>query len=326
MNRVFTFHSVLGQYIQNFIEEKQKQGYKYSLQSYLMSRFDIYWKEHGFLFINLTQSALEDWAKKRSCESKEYQYNRICVVREFAKYMNGIGIDSYVLPINIRRTLPLIHVLCDDEIAAVFEKIDDYMPKKKHHIQVRMSYEYPILFRIIYCCGLRISEVCKLSLTQVDLKKGILTILDGKGNKDRIVYISDDLKGLCIYYINAMRRFNPNDEQIWLFPGTDVKKHIAPGTVNRVFNNCWNQTCFANTDNNPPTVHALRHTYIVKRVNLWMKQGLEMNVMMPYLSKYLGHKSIDETYYYCHYIQETAQIIREKDTIAKKVIPEVKRR
>ena len=57
-----------------------------------------------------------------------------------------------------------------------------------------------------------------------------------------------------------------------------------------------------------------------------MKQGLDMNVMMPYLSKYLGHKSVDETNYYYHYVQETAQIIREKDTLAKKVIPEVRPR
>ena len=48
--------------------------------------------------------------------------------------------------------------------------------------------------------------------------------------------------------------------------------------------------------------------------------------MMPYLSKYLGHKSPDETFYYYHLVDEAFKIVNMKDTIAEKVISEVKRR
>lgn len=57
-----------------------------------------------------------------------------------------------------------------------------------------------------------------------------------------------------------------------------------------------------------------------------MREGIDMNVMLPYLSKYLGHKSMDETYYYYHYVHEAAQIIRNKDTVAGKAIPKARRR
>ena len=68
----------------------------------------------------------------------------------------------------------------------------------------------------------------------------------------------------------------------------------------------------------------LRHTFVVFRINGWMTQGLDLNVLMPYLSKFLGHKSPGETFYYYHQVLEAFRIIREKDTVAKSVIPEAR--
>lgn len=45
--------------------------------------------------------------------------------------------------------------------------------------------------------------------------------------------------------------------------------------------------------------------------------------MLPYLSRYLGHKSPDETYYYYHLVSKAFDVIRSKDSVSSKVIPEV---
>ena len=55
-----------------------------------------------------------------------------------------------------------------------------------------------------------------------------------------------------------------------------------------------------------------------------MAQGLDLNVLMPYLARFLGHKSPDETFYYYHQVLEAFRVIHEKDTIAKCVIPEAR--
>ena len=44
---------------------------------------------------------------------------------------------------------------------------------------------------------------------------------------------------------------------------------------------------------------------------------------MPYLSSYLGHSSVNDTYYYYHQVSEAFRVIREKDTVSSVVIPEV---
>lgn len=319
-----SYKSILKTHIENFIAEKQGQGYAYHSQAYLMKNFDSYWAERGYSFIGLTPASLDDWIKKRDSEEAGYLHNRIAVIREFSKYLNGIGIISYIPP-NVRRSQPLVHVLCDEEITDLFEKIDNYIPGKKNATHIRMASEYPLLFRLIYCCGLRRSEACLLPFSRLDLEKGIITIINAKGDKDRLVYLTDDICQRFKAYLSMMCE-QCGDEPEWVFPGNDIDKPLAPATAGRVFNGFWRKTRFYGTTDIAPTIHSLRHTFVVKRINLWMREGIDMNVMLPYLSKYLGHKSMDETYYYYHYVHEAAQIIRNKDTVAGKAIPKARRR
>ena len=82
-------------------------------------------------------------------------------------------------------------------------------------------------------------------------------------------------------------------------------------------------TPFASTCDKAPTIHALRHTFVVNRMNEWMLDGISLNSMMPYLSRYLGHSSVEDTFYYYHQVDKAFQIIRGKDSLSEKVIPEV---
>ena len=54
-----------------------------------------------------------------------------------------------------------------------------------------------------------------------------------------------------------------------------------------------------------------------------MKEGIPLKEMLPFLSRYLGHQSPDETFYYYHQVSEAFRIIRDKDKTGKLVIPEV---
>lgn len=54
-----------------------------------------------------------------------------------------------------------------------------------------------------------------------------------------------------------------------------------------------------------------------------MEEGVPLESMMPYLSKYLGHSSVNDTFYYYHQVESAFRIVREKDTASQNVIPEV---
>ena len=156
----------------------------------------------------------------------------------------------------------------------------------------------------------------------IDLHNGIITICQSKGRKDRIVYLSNDLRVLCLDY----RRWL--DIQLgmpskWFFPGKYPERPIPKTSVDRKFNEFWNNTLMAENCDKKPTVHCLRHAFVIKRINLWMETDVPLHVMMPYLSSYLGHSGPMETYYYFHQVRDAFQTVRRKDKISMRVIPEV---
>lgn len=325
MSKAIKYKSTIAGWITGFIDEKKSLGYKYYNESKWMRQFDTYWTDHGYEETGLTPENLSGWVKKRDSEGEKCLAARISVIRQFSMYLNGLGISSYCPPIEVRPSKPVIHLLAGDEIAQLFVEIDRYTPGKGNADVRRMSNEYPILFRLIYLNGLRASEARLLSTDAADLYAGTVMILDGKGNRDRIIYLSEDLVKLCREYISYLTA-ELGRKPSWLFPGINPDKPMSYGSISSMFRRCWLNTSSASGCDKNPTTHCLRHAYVVNRINLWREQGLDFEHMLPYLSRFLGHKSFNDTYYYYHYVEAAAQTIRRRDSVIDRVIPEVMRR
>ena len=317
------YSSVLGVQISAFLEEKRVVcGYDYTGAESILKRLDAYWAEHHYQETYLTMENLASWIVFQGKEGAAGLKNRLCVVREFSKYLCGLGILSYIPPITVSYVAPERRVLLQEEIVELFYQIDNRKVTMAASFADRMNKEYLILLRMIYLCGLRMNEACSMPLNQVDLDAGTLTILDGKGHKDRLVYMAEDLTELCRIYVEYLMCELGGLPQ-WLFPGKDPKKPINRKTVDVIFNDCWNKTSFATTVRKP-VVHDLRHTMVSKRISLWVSEGLDFEVMRPYLSQYLGHKSFSETLYYYHMTDASRKNIQNLDKTGPRVIPEVK--
>ena len=123
--------SNITEWINGFVSEKKSLGYKYYNESKWMKLFDTYWIAHGYdNQTGLTPEKLSDWMKKRDSEGEKCLATRISVIREFSKYLNGLGISSYYPPIEVHFSKAVIHLPDSAEIAAFFEKVDSYHPKK----------------------------------------------------------------------------------------------------------------------------------------------------------------------------------------------------
>jgi integrase/recombinase XerD len=184
-----------------------------------------------------------------------------------------------------------------------------------------LAWTYRVLFRLFYCCGLRLSEACYLPRSCVDLNSATLQVLQSKGNKDRLVFLSDDVRVMCRKYDELMQDIAPQRQ--WFFPGWHLDHPIWRTSVDRKFAEFWNKTPFAAKVAKKPTVQSLRHTFVVDKMNEWMDNGVDTAVMMPYLSRYLGHASISETQYYFHTIEQAFPIVRDRDAAIQSIIPEV---
>jgi len=323
--KTLSFSSCMGPYISGLIEQKQLAGFQYKSDSYILKRFDYHCIEQDVKDAVITRKLIGSWSELRPTEGKSFRKRRITCVRQLALYMASQGIESYI-PRNFsdnEKTVP--HILSDAEIIALFESVDTYRPggaSSRMHIYNRLALEYRILFRMIYCCGLRLAEACYLKTVNMNLNTGIITVLQSKGNKDRLVYLPEDLRALCVDYSERMTNLLGILPE-WFFPGLSETAPILKTSIDRKFRYFWNRIDLAEICDKRPTVHCLRHTFVVKRMNLWMAEGIKLDSMMPYLSKHLGHSGRDETFYYFHQVDSAFAIIRQKDRISGKVIPEV---
>lgn len=324
MNNGYKRTSVVADYINGLLDEKRALGYSYIFEEYLLNVFDHYCNENGLDDPCFTRQFLDGWTRAWGSESTSYHSQRISFVRQLALYMNSLGIHAYIPVESIKKDVTVPHFLSADERKAFFHALDEEPPHVSHPYVWRMWNEYKLIFRLLYSCGMRNSEACRLKNEDVDLAKKTLMVCHSKGDKDRLIYLADDMAELLASYQKYI--FNTLGYMpVWFFPSRDPAKHVHKATIDNRFNQAWDRTPYASLCNKKPTVHCLRHSFVVDRMNAWTDDGLTYGQMLPYLSKYLGHSGIEESLYYYHLNEEANILIRRKDRTAGRVIPEAKK-
>jgi integrase len=319
MNKNYIYKSIFEEFINGLIQQKRADGFIYEYEAYIFKKFDEFCLDRIVCDAIITRELAMNWAIQRPTEGINYRNQRVSLLRQLSLYMNSLGIKAYIPHYTPSSSTTVPHILSDCELKSFYQIVDSYLPdNKKWH---RFSLEYQVIFRLYYCCGLRLAEVCNLKVKDVNLNDGILRIIQSKGNKDRLVYMAEDVTELCKNYHERMKSIFSVTE--WFFPGKVEGKPFQKTSLDKKFKQFWEMTPFSVACDKAPTIHALRHTFVVNRMNQWMLEGISLNTIMPYLSKYLGHSSIEDTFYYYHQVDRAFQIVREKDSLSEKVIPEV---
>lgn len=311
--------SSLAPYITGLIKQKRACGYAYVFQAYILAAFDHFCSVKSHEVKTITRDLVMEWAIQRSTEGKNYRNQRVSFVRQLALYMVSLGMEAYVPRHYASGTVAAPHILTMPELREFFTAVDSY---RLHQSRLqRLEPTYRVLFRLLYCCGLRLAEVCYLPRSNVDLVEGSIRILHSKGDKDRLVLLAADVQSLCVAYDAMIQRIIPERE--WFFPGMRPDRPFEKTSLDRTFRHLWALTPSALSVDRRPTIHCLRHTYVVNKVNEWMDAEVDLGTMMPYLSRCLGHTSIAETQYYYHTIAGAFPLVRRHDVFSAAVIPEV---
>ena len=201
----YEYKSYFADDIQTYISLRCSLGYSRGTYEKTLRQFDHFCREHYPDEKAITQKVAEHWCCLR--EGKEHEnglHRRILIVRNFARYLNSIGRQAYVIPDTIteKDAIFVPYIFTDEEIRLFFEAADT-MPASPHARNRELI--LPVIFRMLFCCGLRPQEVLRIRRRHVDLMAGTVYIEDSKIHKDRIVAMSDELTGLCARYDSLMQ-------------------------------------------------------------------------------------------------------------------------
>ena len=307
--------------IQNFLMLKHSSGYKYTTGQVLIEQFD------DLCFLKypnetmLTKNIALEWAIPRNNESCSSLENRIVVVREFAKYLNNLGKTSFVIPTSYipKKQKYTSYIYSNVEIKQIFDVIDH----KKYGCYHKNAYiVFPVLFRILYCCGLRISEALNLKVKHVDLKNGIIAVYEAKNDNDRLVVLSDELKNLCIEYFNQMH--NDSLEDDFFFYTKSPKRAIVKSTLRKSFKMILNLAGIEKSKQNNPRIHDFRHTFAVNCLKKFVNEDKDLIAYLPILKTYMGHSKFKSTEYYLKLTNDMFPDILDKiNSYTCEVIPRI---
>lgn len=319
MNREFTcsFANV----IKEFISVKNAAGHPYVGATGVLHRFDRMIAEKFPDARTITQEICDAWITGNPGENPNSLPKRVTPVRQLAKYMNAIGIDAYIIPgsIGSKYIRYKAHIFTEQELRAFFSAIDGY--RGSVHAPL-LPYVIPVFFRLLFLCGMRCSEARLLTVDDVDLESGKITVRASKGWKARTLFMSQDLLETCRIYDEIISKLCP--ERTAFFPKPNGK-HYDDGAPSRWFHKFWDILPESKTYvGNRPRVHDFRHSYATTRINEWVKEEKDLNALYPYISEYMGHSSYVSTDYYLQLIPAFYPEVRQKmNPVDESILPEV---
>ena len=297
------FNGVFAGHIVDFINKKRAMGYNYQEGAYILDSFEKFCIRHFPGASEINQEIALEWAEKRDAEKSRSQLNRMSVVREFARYMNSIGISAYVIPLGFHKKFqanerPVPHIYTKDELVAIFSAADRYKYQPR---SPAMHLIIPVIFRLMYCCGLRPVEARQLRARDVNLNSGCIKILESKGHKDRIVVMSDDMLQLAGKYDAKVKQIYSGRK--YFFQSPKGKMYSEPWSTD-IFKKLLISAGLYRKDGKNPREYDLRHTFATHRLYKWLQDGENINACLPYLSEYMGHSKLSSTAYYIHLVPE----------------------
>jgi integrase/recombinase XerD len=216
--------------------------------------------------------------------------------------MNTIGVSAYVIPIvTLGRDKPFTpYIYSNSELESFFHAADQYPQSTRSPLK---EFTVPVLFRLIYSCGLRPQEARKLKRSDVDFDSKTIFISDSKRHKDRIIPVDVSIMDICKEYDIVANVMFPS--RMYFFQFSCNNKPCSNTWVDNVFRKCWQITGIRGFHNEQtPRVYDFRHNYASRRIMQWLDEDKDLNVLIPYLSAYMGHVYLSDTFYYVHLIPD----------------------
>ena len=295
------FKSRFSDKLEGMLSLRVTRGYKRETHSRGLARFDRFCAGTFPQADTLSREIVHAWLGSESKDARNLSASA-SAIRQLGKYLNSMGEEAYVLPDkftpNKGKFVP--YIFTDSELAALFAAIDSLPPDSMEPFLTEIA---PVLFRLIYTCGLRPGEGRELLTENIDFDTGEILIAHAKHNKERKVVMSDDMLALCREYEKKRVIFGNGSRHF--FPSSSGQAICSAKLLSTLAKAWTGAACSAN---NPIPhsirVYDLRHRFASERLVRWLDEGQDLMRMLAYLRTYMGHGRLSETAYYIHILPE----------------------
>lgn len=287
------FTSVFAPQLEAYLAFKERMGCYGTSRIWYLKQFDAYCTAHGQTVFD--RDTVEGWVSERLASCGRYR-SWMSYIRDVGRWLQAHGQrDAYVL--SDRWKAPFVpaqpYLLTTAEIEAFFTaaaRLDAASPWR---------WQAVAFFTLMHCCGLRTGETRLLRPQDVHLRDRTLDVVNSKGNRSRRLPLTGDVAKVLTGCDRATRaRFGPSRGRFFV---SGTGNEVTGATVDLIFQRIWCQAGLPRpAGGQQPTPYAFRHHFAYANVERWMAAGKDVMAMLPYLARYMGHASIESSFYYIH--------------------------
>jgi integrase/recombinase XerD len=308
------FASVLGDLMRNHIALMRTRGFRYATQARWLWRFDRFLQAHPELAGEPLSIMLQHWSAARPTANHAAECERLA--RVLAKAQHHLDPS-----IKLKRPDPRP----GQQVARQWRRPYIYSPEEvRRLLDIARTYPSPrapqrpislyTMLVLAYCAGLRLGELARLDLGDVDLQNGTIAIRGTKFFKSRILPLTDSALSALREYLAARREAKapqgPDSGVFWHDQGNAryTSQSIARNLVD-ILRRAGIKPPKGKTG---PRIHDLRHSMVVNRILEWYRAGINPQDRLPFLATYLGHRDIHSTLVYITVTQDILQQANER--------------
>lgn len=285
--------NTLRESLKDYVEMRRSLGFKLEHANKYLIDFVSFMESKNASFIT-TQLALE-WAQQPSSARPATWAGRLSAIRGFAVYRQATDgrteiPASNLLPTAGFRLKPYLYT--NEEItrlmnAALEMPAAGLLPRQTFYCYLGL----------LSVTGMRPGELIQLKLADVDLVGGLLTVKESKFGKSRLIPLHDST-------VQALAKYAELREKVLHRPSTyffisSVGTKLSDSVVRRAFYQLSRHTGLRGRNaRNGPRLQDFRHRFAIETLSKFYRDGEDAERWMPVLSTYLGHASINDTYWY----------------------------
>jgi integrase/recombinase XerD len=298
--------TTLAEHAQNYLTIRRSLGFKLVGEGVLLAEFVACAEQAGQSTVTI-EFALH-WARRPAGGGHNYLSRRLRAVRTFARYLHALDPACEVPSIELLRAKkyrPAPYIYSDEEITALMAAASTLRPPLR-------GATFQTLIGLLACTGLRIGEALRLDREDVDTTRALVTVRDSKFGKSREVLLHSTTVAMLDEYGAIRDRLCPHPKERSFFITTRGTR-IAHPTIYLPF-----RALLERADITHPVlgrhvrVHDLRHSFAVKTLLGWYRDGGDVAARMPLLSTYLGHVDPAATFWYLSAAPELLALAAER--------------
>jgi integrase len=290
-------------HVADYLKARRALGFKLASPGFVLHQFASYLEAAGASTITV-ELAVEFAGLPKGVTPISLSH-RLGALRGFTRYLNTIEPATEVPPVGIWPTSqvrPAPYIWSEDDIARLLDAANALQPRLK-------ALTMATVFGLLAASGLRVGEALGLAGSDVELGSGLLTVRNAKFGRERYVPLHPSTTEALRRYADQRNTLVAGpSEAFFVFGAKGRLRYSCVGVAFRALT----RDLGLRTADVHPRVHDLRHSFVVRTLLNWHRAGLDIGSRLALLSNYLGHTSIEGTYWYFSAVPELMALALER--------------